>query len=372
MGTEHRIEVKPNYVMRWQMLRVGKIISIILIVISFGLGSCNVNHTKTMPVPGPTVTITKDVARVTMGVTNFADVIAQAKPSVVAITTEVTGYSLFGAYTTEGAGSGWIINADGFIVTNNHVVEGASTVTVTLSDGRSFEADGVYTDSFSDLAVIKIDVHGLPALPIGDSTDMRVGDWVIALGNSLGLGISATKGIVSALGVSVSLSAGEELYDLIQTDAAINPGNSGGPLINLAGQVIGINSVKVSSVGVEGMGYAISVEAALPILQQLISSGHIARPDLGAGLATIDGSLSQRYRLPVSQGVLVTQVSRGGPADLAGIRAGDVIVAVGDKSVTTSQGLMSELQSYQAGQQVQFTIYKGTNKQVITVTPGQA
>jgi serine protease Do len=353
------------------MLRLGKVLLTILFVVSFGFGSCSVNRTMTVSIPGTTVTVTREVAKVTMGVTNFADVIAQVKPSVVAITTEVTGYSLFGAYTTEGAGSGWIINTDGFIVTNNHVVEGASTVTVTLADGRSFEAAEVYTDSFSDLAIVKIGVHDLPALPIGDSTIMRVGDWVIALGNSLGLGISATKGIVSALGASVSLSAGEELYDLIQTDAAINPGNSGGPLVNLAGQVIGINSVKISSVGVEGMGYAISIEEALPILQKLINDGHIARPDLGASLATIDQSLAQRYRLPVNQGVLVTQVSRGGAADAASIRAGDVIVAVGDKPVTTSQGLMSELQAYPAGQPVSLTIYKGTNKQVITVTPGQ-
>jgi serine protease Do len=353
------------------MLRLGKVLLTTLIVVLFGFDGCSVNRTLTVPIPGPTVTVTREVAKVTLAVANFADVIAQVKPSVAAITTEVTGYSFFGTYTTEGAGSGWIINADGFVVTNNHVVEGASTVTVTLADGRSFEATEVYIDSFSDLAIVKIDAHNLPALPIGDSTIMRVGDWVIALGNSLGLGISATKGIVSALGASVSLSAGEELYDLIQTDAAINPGNSGGPLVNLAGQVIGINSVKVSSVGVEGMGYAISIEEALPILQTLIVSGHIARPDLGASLATIDQSLSQRYRLPVSQGVLVTQVSRGGSSDAAGIRAGDVIVAVGDKPVTTSQGLMSELQAYPAGQPVPLTIYKGTSKLVITVTPGQ-
>jgi serine protease Do len=203
---------------------------------------------------------------------DFVSVIAEVRPSVVAITTEVPVRFFGRQFTQEGAGSGWIIDENGLIVTNSHVVEGARKVTVTLEDGRTFPAESVSTDSVADLAVIKINAQDLPALKIGGSSEMQVGEWVVAIGNSLGLGISATKGIVSALGVSISTSPGESLDNLIQTDAAINPGNSGGPLVNLLGQVVGINSVKVSQVGVEGMGYAISIDEAEPIIDGLIKN----------------------------------------------------------------------------------------------------
>jgi serine protease Do len=320
---------------------------------------------------GPTVTQTVTQTRETtpvMTLTDFADVIAAVRPSVVAITTESTGYSVFGAYTQEGAGSGWIIDASGLIVTNNHVVEGASSVTVTLEDGRTFPSKAVYTDAFSDLAIVKIDAQDLPAAKLGDSSSLRVGDWVVAIGNSLGLGISATKGIVSATGVSVTESDGNTLYNLIQTDAAINPGNSGGPLVNLAGEVIGINSVKVSDVGVEGMGYAISTEEADPLIQSLIVNGHISRPDMEATFYSVDQSVASRYGLAVNQGALVTQVTRGGPADTAGIKPGDVVTAVNGTAVTTADGLQLLLQSFKVGQQVSVTVYRGSSKMTLSVT----
>jgi serine protease Do len=314
-----------------------------------------------------TITATAQVTTPVMALADFASVIAAVCPSVVAITTEISGYSVFGAYTEEGAGSGWIIDSNGLIVTNNHVVDGASSVTVTMEDGRTFTAKAVYNDSFSDLAIVKIDAQDLTAAKIGDSSALRVGDWVVAIGNSLGLGISATKGIVSATGVSIADSLGNTLYNLIQTDAAINPGNSGGPLVNLAGEVIGINSVKISDVGVEGMGYAISLEEAHPILEKLISDGHISRPGIGANFYTVDQSIASRYNLAVTQGALVTQVSRSGPADKAGIRAGDVITAVDGTAVTTANGLQLLLQSYKVGQQVQVTYYRGSAKQTVSV-----
>jgi serine protease Do len=303
-----------------------------------------------------------------MTLTDFADVIAAVRPSVVAITTEVSGYSVFGAYTEEGAGSGWIIDPSGLIVTNEHVIEGASSVTVTLEDGRTFQADAVYSDSFSDLAVVKIDAQDLPAAQLGDSSSLRVGDWVVAIGNSLGLGISATKGIVSATGVSITESEGNTLYNLIQTDAAINPGNSGGPLVNLAGEVIGINSVKVADVGVEGMGYAISIEEADPLLQELIANGHISRPDMETSFYSVDRAVPSRYGLAVNQGALVTQVTHGGPADDAGIKPGDVITAVNGNAVTTADGLQLLLQTYKVGQQVSVSVYRGNNKLTLSVT----
>ena len=314
-----------------------------------------------------TVTQTQAATPV-MTLTDFSGVIAAVQPSVVAITTEVTGYSVFGAYTQEGAGSGWIIDPSGLIVTNDHVVEGANSVTVTLEDGRTFTAKAVYTDAFSDLAVVKIDAQNLPAARLGDSSMMRIGDWVVAIGNSLGLGISATKGIISATGVSVTESGGNTLYDLIQTDAAINEGNSGGPLVNLAGEVIGINSVKVSDVGVEGMGYAVSMEEAYPLLQQLIANGHISRPDMGANFYSVDQAVASRYGLAVTHGALVTQVTHAGPADTAGIKPGDVIVAVNGTAVNTADGLQLLLQSFKMGQRVSVEIYRGSAEQTLYIT----
>ncbi len=204
---------------------------------------------------------------------SVSDVVAKVKPSVVAINTEATISGFFNRpYTQEGSGSGWIIDENGVIVTNAHVVSGAESIAVTLDDGRTFPVDTntVAADPQTDLAVLKIDAENLPSADIGDSSALRVGDWVVAIGNSLGLGISATNGIVSGLEISLRLSSGQTLYDLIQTDAAINPGNSGGPLVNMNGEVIGITSAKIAAVGVEGLGYAISIDEAIPIIEALI------------------------------------------------------------------------------------------------------
>lgn len=257
------------------------LISLIILVVLMVGTSCvlpapNVSPTPAVS-PGSTIspTSTNQVSTppsstgTTLLLPDFIPVIAKVRPSVVAITTEIP-VSFFGRrFTQEGAGSGWIIGKNGVIVTNSHVVEGASNITVTLEDGRTFPAVSVSRDDVADLAVVKINATDLPALQIGDSSKLQVGEWVVAIGNSLGLGISATKGIVSALGVSISTSPGDTLDDLIQTDAAINPGNSGGPLVNLMGEVVGINTIKVAQVGVEGMGYAISIKGAEPIINRL-------------------------------------------------------------------------------------------------------
>ena len=202
---------------------------------------------------------------------SIADVVAAVKPSVVAIDTKI-GFQIFRrSFTQESAGSGWIINENGLIVTNNHVIAGAQTISVTLADGRTFavDPDTVATDPLSDLAVIKIGAENLPVARIGDSSALRVGDWLVAIGNSLGLGISAKEGIVSRLDVFLTVE-GQALDHLVETSAAINPGNSGGPLVNMKGEVIGITSVKIASVGVEGLGYAISINEATPIIDKLL------------------------------------------------------------------------------------------------------
>ncbi|MFC1860908.1 S1C family serine protease [Chloroflexota bacterium] len=299
---------------------------------------------------------------------DFVSVIAKVKPSVVAIGTKVASFNIFtGTFIEEGAGSGWIISEEGYIVTNNHVVEGAESIEVTLDDGSTYPAETVRTDPLTDLAVLKIDVQGLHAAAIGDSSKMEVGNWVIAIGNSLGLGISATKGIVSALGASLPMSPGQALYDLIQTDAAINPGNSGGPLVNMAGEVIGINSVKVARVGVEGMGYSISSNIAIPVIQELITTGYVIRPWLGLGLYTVDKSIARRYNLPVDEGVVVTQVADGSPADKAGLEAGDVIIKFGGEEVKEVNELIQTIHSQQVGQAVEITFWRDDNENTTTV-----
>ncbi len=288
---------------------------------------------------------------------SIADVIAKVKPSVVSINTEVITFDVFNRqFTQEGAGSGWIISKDGIIITNNHVVEGAENISVTLDEGRTFpvDMDTVATDWLTDLAVLKIDAGNLPAATVGDSLKLRVGDWVVAIGNSLGLGISATTGIVSSLGVRLEVSPGQTLYDLVQTDAAINPGNSGGPLVNMAGEVIGINSVKRVQVEIEGVGYAISTNEAMPIVNGLITNGYVVRPWLGV---TVDNA--GRYNVAVDNGALIVNMASGSPADKAGLRAGDVITKFEGQEITEVNELIRAIHSSQVGREIEITFWRG-------------
>ncbi|MBI2329186.1 MAG: trypsin-like peptidase domain-containing protein [Chloroflexi bacterium] len=288
---------------------------------------------------------------------SIADVVARVKPSVVAINTEVITLDVFNRpFTQKGAGSGWIVSKDGIVITNNHVVEGAKSITVILDDGRTFPVDmnTVATDWLTDLAMLKIEAENLPAASVGDSRKLRVGDWVVAIGNSLGMGTSATTGIVSSLGVRLEVSPGQTLYDLVQTDAAINPGNSGGPLVNMAGEVIGINSVKRAQVDVEGVGYAISTNEAMPIINGLITSGYVVRPWLGV---TVDNAV--RYNLAVNEGAVIVNMAAASPADQAGLKVGDVITKFGDREITEVNELIRAIQSAQVGQEVAITFWRG-------------
>ncbi len=303
---------------------------------------------------------------------SIADVVAQVKPSVVAINTEVVSYDFFNRpFTQEGAGSGWIIDKDGLVVTNNHVVEGAKTITVTTGDGTSYTADvdSIATDALNDLAIIKIDARNLPALSIGSTSGMRVGDWVIAIGNALGQGIRATEGIISRKDVSLQVDLGQTLYDLIETSAAINPGNSGGPLVNLTGEVIGITSAKVAQVGVEGMGYAISIDTAAPIIQELVNKGYVTRPWLGVGLYTVDQMAIQQLKLTIDHGVLLVEIVDGSPADQAGLKKWDVITSIDGQEVTTVEELTKILHAAEIGQPLDIEYWRGDKEYATQVTP---
>jgi len=288
--------------------------------------------------------------------------VEQVYPSVVAISTEVTTLDIFRTpLTQKGAGSGWIIDKNGIIVTNNHVVEGAKKVTVELSDGRIFEADpnNIHTDPLTDLAVIKINATDLPAASMGDSTQLRVGDWVVAIGNPLGQGIRAKEGTVSGLKVSLDVDQGQTLGDLIETSAAINPGNSGGPLANMRGEVIGITSAKIAAVGVEGLGYAISTKTALPIIEQLIRQGFVTRPWLGITLYTVDQYVAMVNRLSVNKGAVVAYVKPGSPAAEAGLQQLDVITRFNDKEITSAEEVINAIHDSKIGGEVKITFVRG-------------
>jgi serine protease Do len=325
--------------------------------------------TTTTPVSSSTPPATIDVSwtpptssGIITQLASIADVVALVKPSVVSIDTEVTSYDIFNRpYTQQGAGSGWIIDPNGIIVTNNHVVEGAKTITVTTDNGSSYNADvnSVFTDSLNDLAIIKIKATNLPALKTGNSSNLRIGDWVVAIGNALGQGIRATEGIISRKGVSLDIDQNETLYDLIETSAAINPGNSGGPLVNMAGEVIGITSAKISSVGVEGMGYAISSNTALPIIQELVNKGYVTRPYLGVNPYTVDQYAIAQLNLKVDKGVLITQVVAGSPADKAGLKLYDVIVSIGGTNVSTVADYTKVLLASTIGAPLEIKYWRG-------------
>jgi len=287
---------------------------------------------------------------------DFVAVVAKVTPSVVVIKTD------------RGAGSGWIISEDGIIVTNNHVVAGAQTITITLDDSRTFPSEIVRTDPFTDLAIVKIDAQNLPAADIGDSSKLKVGEWVLAIGNSLDLGVTPSEGIVRSLEASVPVSAGETLGGLIGTDAAINPGNSGGPLVNMAGEVIGITSAKIASVGVEGMGYAISINDAKEIIDQLIVNGYVIRTYLGVGLSDVNPLMAFWYSLAVEKGAFVTTVAPGSPADEAGLKEKDIVVSLDDEEIATAQDLINGIHARQIGQEVKIVYWRGDNKNTTYVT----
>jgi serine protease Do len=331
--------------------------------------------TTTPPVTTPTTPINPDWAIPSGGdqleeLPSIADVVALVKPSVVAINVKVPVTSFFGEYTQEGGGSGWVLDEDGIIVTNNHVVEGATEITVTLDDGRTFPVtpDDVFTDPLTDLAIVKIDAAGLVPLLIGDSTRLRVGDWVVAIGNSLGRGTRATVGIVSQLGVSLQLSQDQTLYNLIDTSAVINPGNSGGPLVNMAGEVVGITSAKIVATGAEATGFAIATEEATPIIQELVNIGYVVRPFLGVqNLLTMDQAVASFYGLGTDKGVLVRGIVAGSPAEQSGLKAGDIITSLGGEEVNSIQELTRVLYASEVGEPLEVTYVRDGQSQTVTV-----
>ena len=261
----------------------------------------------------------------------------------------------------EGSGSGFIVSADGYILTNNHVVDGSDQVTVRLLDRREFKAEIIGTDPNTDLAVLKIDAKNLVPAPLGNSSAARVGEWVLAVGNPLGdnLTFTVTSGIISAKGRSLALPGQSErsIQDFIQTDAAINPGNSGGPLVSVRGQVIGVNSAIASQTGYySGYGFAIPIDLARSVMDQIIAGGRVNRVAIGVSVQNATANDAEYVGLRDIRGVLVQDFSEDSPARKAGLQAGDVIVAVDGKSVEYVGQLQQQIAFRKAGDKVKVEV----------------
>jgi Do/DeqQ family serine protease len=264
-----------------------------------------------------------------------------------------------------GLGSGVIVRADGYILTNHHVIDGADEITIELASRRSFAAKVIGSDPPSDLAVLKVDARDMPALAFGDSDEARVGDMVLALGNPLGIGQTVTAGIISAKSRSTGLSDGS-FEDFLQTDAPINQGNSGGALVNTAGLLVGINSQILSPTGVNiGIGFAVPVNMARNVMEQLISTGKVERGHLGVGIQPVTPEIAASVGLKEARGVIVNEISPNSAASRAGMRRGDVVVAFNGAPVVDGNGLRNAIAGSRPGAAVKLTILRDGKEQTI-------
>lgn len=297
-------------------------------------------------------------------------------PSVVSV--NVTGAATINPFTGQestmaSSGSGVIIRDNGYILTNNHVIEGAQKYSVIIGT-KTYEAKLVGTDSSTDLAVLKVEETNLPAIKLGDSANLAVGSYVMAVGSPFGLEKSVSTGIISGLGRSNLLEGASSItayINLIQTDAAINPGNSGGALVDANGRLIGINTLISSTSGSSaGVGFAIPVNSAMDIANQLIGTGKASHPFLGVSTQTVDKASAAQYGLPVESGAYVVYTSPKSPAEKAGLTRGDIIVKIGSTAISTTEDIFTAVRSHKAGESVTIEYYRADKKQTLTVVLG--
>jgi len=305
----------------------------------------------------------------------ITDVVERVEPAVVTVVGEIAGRrTFFGTTGTQHvSGSGFIVHEDGYIITNNHVVEGVDELSVVLSDGSEIPVEVVSRDVFSDLAVLKADDPMPGVIVLGDSDNLKPGESVIAIGSPLGdFRNSVTVGVISATGRMIDTGQGYEMENLIQTDAAINSGNSGGPLVNLAGEVVGVNTLVVrgssGSASAEGLGFAIPANIVHLISQQIIEVGYFARPYLGVQIQHVTPNAAQRYDFPVEWGAYVTGVGPGTPASRAGLKPGDIIVRIGDGQLNEETQFLNALFDYQPGDSVEIEVMRGDRRIVLDVS----
>ena len=355
-------------------------IAVIAGILSGGLSAVAVNNLLPAPVVDDQAADETPLANAVSNVSidessAVIDAVSRVAPAVVTI--EVIGGGLLGG---SGTGSGFIFDADGWILTNRHVIENAQTLTVVTNEGREYPAEVYGTDTLTDLAIIKIDAANLPVAEIGTSADLEPGQVAIAIGNPLGYENSVTTGVVSGLGrhiqaTDAARSNPENLSNLIQTDAAINPGNSGGPLVNSAGQVIGVNTAVSTSDEGRGIGFAIPIDVAIPILEQALAGEELTRPWIGVSYVPVDPALAAAENLPVEYGALIATTVGGGdpifdnsPAQQAGLQAGDVIVAVDGEQITASRDLSTLLLDYKPGDTITLRVLRENSTSEIQLT----
>ena len=351
---------------------------------------CTASTAAAPAAAGASAPTTATATAATHGVPDFTQLVKQAGPAVVniSVTKEVQAsqalpfdeddpmYEFFRRFAVpvpkqapmRGIGSGFIVSADGYILTNAHVVDGVKEVHVKLTDRREFTAKVIGTDTKTDVALIKIDAQDLPAVHAGESKDVKVGQWVAAVGSPFGFENSVTAGIVSA--TSRSLPGGNYV-PFIQTDVAVNPGNSGGPLFDLDGNVVGINSqIYSASGGYMGLSFAIPIDVAMNVMQQLKSAGHVTRGRVGVAVQSVNQSLAQSFGLPKPQGALVSSVDEKGPARRAGIRAGDVILAWDGHPIDVSSDLPVLVAGTKPGTRAPVKVWRDGAERILNVTVG--
>lgn len=323
--------------------------------------------------PGQTITLdTTDIE------TSITQSVQKVGPAVVTVVGTVPGQmTIFGTTGNQTvSGTGFFITNDGYIITNNHVVEGTQEVNIVLSDGTQQTATIIGTDLYSDIAVLKTDGQ-VPALAtLGNSDVLEPGESVIAIGSPLGdFKNTVTVGVVSATGRSIDTGNGYSIENLIQTDAAINHGNSGGPLVNLAGEVIGVNTLVVRSTQggdvAEGLGFAIPVNTAQAIAEQIIEQGYFARPYMGISFQPINPSIAERYNLPADWGAYVTQVEPGSPAAQAGLQENDIITKIGEIAIDETHSYINSLFEHQPGDTIPLTVMRNGEEVQLQITLGE-
>ncbi len=275
-----------------------------------------------------------------------------------------------GVQRREGLGSGVIVSATGYVLTNHHVIEAVDQIEVALADARKVSAQIVGTDPETDLAVLKIDVQNAPSITFARSNRLKVGDVVLAIGNPFGVGQTVTLGIVSGLGRSQLGIATFENF--IQTDAAINPGNSGGALVDAQGNLVGINTAILSRTGsAAGISYAIPVSIARRVMEQIIQKGSVTRGWVGVGVQDVTAELAESFNLPGTRGVLISQVQRGGPAEQAGVKLGDVLIAVNDTPIADSAAMLNLIAAIAPGARARLKLLRDQATTEVTVTVGR-
>ncbi len=332
--------------------------------------------TETTPVTSQAQTLEVNTTDVETAITKAVQTVG---PSVVTVVGTIPGQQTFFGYTgtSTSTGSGIFISSDGYVLTNNHVIEGAQQLQVVYADGTQHDATLVGTDQYSDLAVLKVSGSVPAVAALGNSDALNPGESVIAIGSPLGdFKNTVTVGVVSATGRSIDTGQGYSIDGLIQTDAAINQGNSGGPLVNLAGEVIAINTliIRSSDTGTvtEGLGFAIPINTARVVSEQLIQNGHVSRPYLGITWQPITPRVAAIYRLPVQYGVYITDVAANSPASQAGLRVGDIITAIDSTTLDETHAYINTLFQYSAGDTVTLTVNRNGRQMQVKAVLGES